>query len=257
MSNQQQQIHTDVDESGYASDREEEHVHPAMSESFKFYLSGMFDSDACSDDDDDDTILSKEEMPPPPRDFTTTRTSNLTSSLTSSSDDGTSTPSGQGYASGDSYSSFSPLTSSSGTETPPSSDEEMWEIHYLNKKRKLLMRACNVLKREDNYNASIATTLATRETFDSPLWVEAKKIASFETRNATRAQQPPNNTSVLGKRPRIDVSSVYLLKGDIHQELSLPQLFTVETTSMPVSEDDDDENTMDLSHAIAFSPIAQ
>jgi len=256
--------------SGYASDQEEEERPTAISESFTSYLSGMFDSDDDEDDDDDDTAStsSKQMMPPPPRAFTIPKNH----PTSSSSEDGTtSPPSGTGYASGRSSTSCSPLTSS-GTDTPPSSDEERWEIHYLNKKRKLLTKAINLMNREEVYNASIAGSLVGRQTFDSPLWMEAKKMAGF-TSEASRHSSIHQRKSLLGtKRPRIDLSSVYHVKGDIHSDIFMPTLCTVETkkkkkrvppTPVPAvvvtSEEESatDTRTMDLSHAIAFSPIAQ
>ena len=84
-----------------------------------------------------------------------------------------------------------------------------------------------------------------------------------------------HRASLLGtKRPRIDLSSVYHVKGDIHQDLFTPQLCTVEhkttenaqaaatTTPTPVSvisaeSSVCEEKTMDLARAIAFSPVAQ
>ncbi len=261
MNKQTETIMTEEDDtgtgSGYASDQEGENEHPAMPETFSSYLKGiMFDSD--DDDDDDMSTTSKEAMPPPKPAFTSS----------SSSDNGVSSPpSGRGYASGDSSTSTSPLTSS-GSESPPSSDEERWELHYLNKKRKLLTKALNMMKREEVYNASIAGCLVTRTAFDTPLWREAKTMTGYKE-NVTH-HSSINQRSLLGnKRPRIDLSSVYHVKGDIHSEIFMPQMCTVEakestlprpaTPALVTSEEENtvERNTTDLTHAITFTPVAQ
>lgn len=246
--------------SGYASDQEGEgeDENPKVPETFSSYLDGMFDSD--DDSDDDDMSTTSKDVMPPPKQPTFTSSSNT---------DGTSSPpSGKGYASGDSFTTTSPLTSS-GSESPPSSDEERWGIHYLTKKRKLLTKALNVMRREEVYNASIAgSIIITKSAFDTPLWREAKSMAEYKE-NATH-HSSIHQRSVLGnKRLRIDLSSVYHVKGDIYSEILMPQMCTVEAKESPVprpatpvlvtSEEEiaAESNTMDLTHAMTFTPVAQ
>lgn len=263
--------------SGYASDREDDsNTSPeAMSESFSSYLNGMFGSD--DEEDDTSSTTSKEIMPPPPRAFTSRSSSSNPTSSNTSSDDGNSTP--PAYAAeGEAYTSCSPLTSS-GSESPPSSDEERWELHYLNKKRRLLTRAIKLMSRDEVYDASMASSFVhnKNKAFESPLWMEAKKMAGYTKRQQHSSMH--QRASLLGtKRPRIDLSSVYHVKGDIHKDLFTPQLCTVEhkttenvkvaaattttTTPTPVSvisaeSSVCEEKTMDLARAIAFSPVAQ
>lgn len=241
--------------SGYASDEEE---NPAMSESFTSYLNGMFDSEDEDEEEDDDSLstTSKEVMPPPSRALLN---SSAATSILPSSPDG--------------YNSCSPLTSS-GSESPPSSDEERWEMHYLTKKRRLLTKAVSLMNREEDYNAHMALSLSTRKTFDTPLWMEAKKMSNYTELKNTQHSNMHQRKSLLGtKRPRIDLSCVYHVKqatgssSSSHEgdDLLRPQLCTVESKSVggtPVIVSSEEETavsdgTMNLEHAIAFSPIAQ
>lgn len=241
--------------SGYASDEEE---NPAMSESFTSYLNGMFDSEDEDEEEDDDSLstTSKEVMPPPSRAL-------LNSSAATSI-----------LPIPDGYNSCSPLTSS-GSQSPPSSDEERWEMHYLTKKRRLLTKAVSLMNREEDYNAHMALSLSTRKTFDTPLWMEAKKMSNYTELKNTQHSNMHQRKSLLGtKRPRIDLSCVYHVKqatgsssSSSHEgdDLLRPQLCTVESKSVggtPVIVSSEEETavsdgTMNLEHAIAFSPIAQ
>lgn len=244
------------EDNGYTSDNEE-YSHSEIQESCAFYLDGIFDSE-----DDGLSTSSKEVMPPP----TFNRLSSTDSSSSSkevipppsvhclpptdSSSSSDEMPSGEGYASGESKS------------TSVESDEDyMWDVKYLGEKRRLLTRACHALKREEQYDASIAMQVASASTDDTPLWVEARQMMGIECSDSKAV--PRKRGSLLGKRPRIDLSSVCHINGYIEgQEYLRPWLRVTgnETSGVAASvspDYSDSENTMDLEHAIAFSTVAQ
>jgi hypothetical protein len=225
----------------------DEHTHSEIPESFKSYLDGVFDSD-----DDDWTTSSREVMPPP---------GDRNSDKDSSSSDGI--QSEKGYDSGESN-SISDISNES-------EENFKWELAYLQKKRRLLTRACNVLNGEQEYDASIAKKLASTVQVDTPLWMEAREMAGIKA----KSNDPPRNKGSLAgdKRSRIDLSSVSLSNGYVEgQENVTPPLFCVsekKATSGVVAyvssdgsdaapDGNDSENiTIDLEHAIAFSTVAQ
>jgi hypothetical protein len=235
-------------DSGCGLDKDK-HTHSKISESFTSYLDGMFDSD------DDDWTTSSREVMPPPGDRPSDKDS-------SSSDD---IQSEKGYDSGES-SSISDISNES-------EENFKWELAYLQKKRRLLTRACNVINGDKAYDASVAKKLVSTVHVDSPLWMEAKELAGIKT----KTNDPPQKKSSLAgnKRSQIDLSSVSVINGYVEgQENVTPPLFGVSEKKVArgivasVSPDDSDsapdgnesENstcTMDLEHAIAFSTVAQ
>lgn len=256
MNNSNHSNSSETGSSGYSSDLEEEvDERSKIVDSVESVLNSMI---AQSDDDDDDDDSSAIAMPPPsssPLHNSTTTTHTSTSSLSSSnnSDDGNLTSTVPNFA------SFSPLSNSPGSESPPSSDEERWEMHYLSKKRRLLSKAYSMMNREKVYDASMALSNATQTSFDTPLWMEAAKTVHYNSEvkhsSSTEHQQHQN------KRPRIDLSCVYHVK-TAADDFLVPQMCTVHhktpvSVSSSDAETEDESETMDLARAIAFSPIAQ
>ena len=248
------------DDSGYASDQEECTGY-APPESFESYLTGVFESD----EEDDTSTSSKEMMPPPPR-------FKQSSSFSSCSDGSNTPPSGEGYVSGesDASQSCSPLTSSPAlSDISSESDDDVWELKYLQKKRRLLMRACQVLKRDELYDASIAEQVATSVPLDTPLWKEAKDtLEELGIENANKRKKVASTIqgSSPGKRRRIDMTCVCHISthADVLENLTPPTCQEKETKpvvvpKVRVAREDSisDDDTMDLEHAIAFTPVAQ
>lgn len=245
------------EDNGYTSDNEE-YSRLEMQDSCAFYLDGIFDSD-----EDGLSTSSKKVMPPPSfKCLSSTDSSSSskevmpppsanglhpTDASSSSSDE---IQSGEGYDSGESKS------------TSEESDVDyMWEVAYLGEKRRLLTRACHALKREEEYNASIAMQVGSASTGDTPLWVEARQMMGI--RCSDRKAVPRKRGSLLGKRPRIDLTSVYHVNGYIEgRENLIPWLRVAENETSGVAASvsldcSDSDNTMDLEHAIAFSTVAQ
>ena len=241
---------------GYNSDKEEYSLFE-MQESCAFYLDGILDSD-----DDCLSTASKEVMPPSSfNNLSSTESPSSSKSInpplsaiclvpTDSSCSSDELPSGEGYDSGESKSA-----------DDESDVDCMWKVTYLQEKRRLLTRACHALKQEEEYEASIAIQVASDSTDDTPLLVEARQMMGIKSRD--RKAVPRKRGSLLGKRPRIDSTSVCHIKGYVEgQENFTPGLRVAKRETSIVTANvtpdcSDSENSMDLEHAIAFTTVAQ